>query len=322
VLVEFKLPVVTPTNTQPGVRPGGLRGGAPDRSGAAAALRPPDGFASVTGAVTDASGSRLPNVTVTATGKESGSSRVVLTNSNGEYSMTGLPSGTYSISAELPALQKSTFGDVRLGAGMSARLNFQLRPAGSASSFSSSSASASATQAVAPSAIESIDVVGAGVPDAMIADVRSQLQKFIGQPVSEGLLNEVKATVGQHDPWQFQLAPIRTPGGGTRLTVLFRNGSQLQPSRVRVGAIVASTNLIQRVEPVYPQAAKDAGIQGQVILEINISKEGKVGPISVVSGNPVLAQAAVDAVNLWVYKPTLLNGEPVDVITTTTLNFQ
>ena len=79
--------------------------------------------------------------------------------------------------------------------------------------------------------------------------------------------------------------------------------------------------MINQVKPVYPPLAKQARIQGVVILEAVIDKAGNVAEIKVISGHPLLQQAAIDAVSQWKYKPTLLNGEPVEVVTTVTVNF-
>jgi protein TonB len=78
---------------------------------------------------------------------------------------------------------------------------------------------------------------------------------------------------------------------------------------------------IVKVQPVYPPLAKQARIQGVVILEAIIGKDGAVSEVKVISGHPLLQQAAIDAVSQWKYKPTLLNGEPVEVVTTVTVNF-
>jgi len=90
---------------------------------------------------------------------------------------------------------------------------------------------------------------------------------------------------------------------------------------IRVGGNVAQANLISSVAPVYPEAAKRNGIQGIVKLQITINKEGHVSQVSVSSGAEELFQSAVDAVQQWVYKPTLLNGEPVTVLTTVDVNY-
>jgi protein TonB len=100
------------------------------------------------------------------------------------------------------------------------------------------------------------------------------------------------------------------------------NGPKLAaPQRVRVSQGVVEGNLIRRVEPVYPPIAKTARIQGTVILHAIISKTGNIENLQVVSGHPMLTAAALDAVRQWKYKPYMLNGEPVEVDTTVTVNF-
>lgn len=93
------------------------------------------------------------------------------------------------------------------------------------------------------------------------------------------------------------------------------------PTRIRVGGNVQQANLISSPKPNYPPLAKSARIQGTVVLEAVISKQGTVENLTVLSGHPLLVQAAMDAVKQWRYRPTLLNGEPVEVITTITVNF-
>lgn len=94
-----------------------------------------------------------------------------------------------------------------------------------------------------------------------------------------------------------------------------------KPIRVRIGGGVAAANLIKQVAPVYPQEAKDAKIQGVVVLEAQIDKTGSIENLTVVTGDPLLIQAAIDAVKQWAYRPIMLNGQPVDVVTTITVNF-
>jgi len=93
------------------------------------------------------------------------------------------------------------------------------------------------------------------------------------------------------------------------------------PTRVRVSAGVQQGNLISQVKPIYPTIAKTARISGAVVLQAEISKQGTIEHLQVISGHPMLVQSAVDAVKQWRYKPYLLNGEPVPVETTITVNF-
>ena len=92
-----------------------------------------------------------------------------------------------------------------------------------------------------------------------------------------------------------------------------------QPIRISGG--VQQGKLIRQVVPSYPPLALQAHIQGVVVLEATISKEGTIDSLRVVSGHPLLTHAAIDAVKQWMYRPTLLNGEPVAVVTTITVNF-
>jgi protein TonB len=79
--------------------------------------------------------------------------------------------------------------------------------------------------------------------------------------------------------------------------------------------------LIKKVSPVYPQLAKSAGIQGAVELQVHVTPDGAVDKVRRLSGQPMLANAAIEAVKQWRYDPAKLNGKPVDMETTVRLNF-
>ena len=93
------------------------------------------------------------------------------------------------------------------------------------------------------------------------------------------------------------------------------------PSKVRVSSGVAQGLLVHQVKPVYPQLAMQARIQGKVVLQAVIARDGTVQDLRVISGHPLLVQAALDAVKLWRYKPYLLNDKPVEVDTQINVNF-
>jgi periplasmic protein TonB len=93
------------------------------------------------------------------------------------------------------------------------------------------------------------------------------------------------------------------------------------PQRIKQGGNVTAASIITQTRPVYPPLARQARIQGNVVLHAIIDKEGKVAQLEVVSGHPLLVQSALDAVKQWRYKPTLLNGDPVEVDTTITVTF-
>jgi len=93
------------------------------------------------------------------------------------------------------------------------------------------------------------------------------------------------------------------------------------PQRVRVSSGVQSGLLIRKVNPAYPPLARQARIQGVVLLQAEISKDGNIINLQLISGHPMLAPAAIEAVKQWKYKPYLLNGEPVEVETQIQVNF-
>jgi len=93
------------------------------------------------------------------------------------------------------------------------------------------------------------------------------------------------------------------------------------PTRVRVSSGVVSGLLLRKVQPTYPPLARAARIQGVVILQAQISKDGNIENLQLISGHPMLAPAAIEAVKQWKYKPYLLNGEPVEVETQVQVNF-
>lgn len=91
---------------------------------------------------------------------------------------------------------------------------------------------------------------------------------------------------------------------------------------MKAPSTVMEAMLINRVEPSYPTAARVLGLYGKVVLSAVIGTDGAVRSLRVVSGHPILARAAVGAVQNWRYKPTLLNGQPVEVETLITVDFQ
>jgi protein TonB len=93
------------------------------------------------------------------------------------------------------------------------------------------------------------------------------------------------------------------------------------PDRIRVGGNVQAANLVKKVTPMYPPLAKQARVQGTVRFTAIIGRDGAIQNLQLVSGHPLLVPAATEAVKQWVYRPTMLNGEPVEVITQIDVNF-
>ena len=111
-----------------------------------------------------------------------------------------------------------------------------------------------------------------------------------------------------------------TPGPGILAASVATPKLADRPAAVSQGVIAGK--LIKRVNPAYPLPAREARLQGQVVLGVMVQKNGKVGKVRIISGHPMLAQAAVQAVKQWVYEPFRLNGQAVDAEAQVTINFK
>lgn len=145
-----------------------------------------------------------------------------------------------------------------------------------------------------------------------------------GLLVSAGLS---AATMGGPASGPYTAAVSQTAGPqiGQEAAVKDTRAADTQPSNpkvIRVGAGVAEANLIKKVQPVYPASAKSAHVEGAVVLNVTISKEGVPEDLSVVSSpSDDLTESALNAVRQWRYRPTLLNGNPVAITTEVTVNY-
>ncbi|HXJ87586.1 MAG TPA: energy transducer TonB [Candidatus Binatia bacterium] len=90
---------------------------------------------------------------------------------------------------------------------------------------------------------------------------------------------------------------------------------------VALSAPISQALLLTKVVPVYPPLARQARIQGEVVLDAIISRDGTVERLTALSGHPMLVPAAIDAVKQWRYKPYVVDGKPVPIETHVTVNF-
>lgn len=170
--------------------------------------------------------------------------------------------------------------------------------------------------------ITGVRVIGAGTtlmimlaPEGMsrgvAGGINSGIQSGIVAPVIDGTINGViHGTPGvlmEAGPDTSDAAPVPPPANGVM--------------RIRVGGNVQAANLVKKITPAYPPLAKQARISGTVRFTAIIGTDGNVISLQLVSGHPLLAPAAREAVAQWQYKPTLLNGSPVEVITQIDVNF-
>jgi TonB family protein len=135
--------------------------------------------------------------------------------------------------------------------------------------------------------------------------------------------NDLRMLAGKEPPPSAGFVPTGAEGLGGNV-FSGSSGPKVKiasPSRLTISAGVAGGLLIQKTAPVYPQIAREARVSGTVVIQATISKTGMIQNLHVVSGPTMLRQPALDAVQNWRYKPYLLDGEPVDVETTVSVNF-
>jgi TonB family protein len=158
-------------------------------------------------------------------------------------------------------------------------------------------------------------IVVLGLSDQMHDELLSRLPVHEGDTLTNELRAKVETAVRQFD--EHLVVGTRFAGAEATLTVAVPNYSP-------AGAMEVKTNgpkLVQQTRPVYPAEAKAARISGVVTLSAIIAADGTVKKVEVIGGHPLLAPAAVEAVRQWVYQPTLLNGNPVEVTTQISVNF-
>ena len=112
-------------------------------------------------------------------------------------------------------------------------------------------------------------------------------------------------------------APVPADGGATE-----EGRGTAEGPTVRVGGAIREPRKLKHVPPAYPDIARQARVQGVVILECTIGSDGRITDVAVLRGIPLLDAAAVEAVRQWVYAPTTVNGVPARVIMTVTVNFK
>ena len=148
---------------------------------------------------------------------------------------------------------------------------------------------------------------GTSTPPPAIAGDQTPLAK--PQAKSSGFASDTRRPMTDHASLQAEHGP---PDGISQAE---------EAGAVRVAPSVMESNLIISRVPAYPESAKAEGVQGSVVMQVIISTDGLVKHVSVIRGDPRLRSAATDAVYKWRYRPYLLNGRPVDVATTVTVDF-
>jgi TonB family protein len=166
--------------------------------------------------------------------------------------------------------------------------------------------------------IKSITVVG--LSDQARTELLSRLPVHEGDTFSNENVQKISQAARDFDE-HLSVRTQSAEGGGVAVVILAPDAQPPAPQRIKVGGNVQAAMVVNKVTPVYPELAKSAGVSGVVHLAVIISRDGTVQEIRAIDGPALLITAAMDAVKQWVYKPTLLNGQPVQVETTVDINF-
>jgi len=250
----------------------------------------------LSGTILDQSGAVIPGVVLNMSAQSTGIIRRTLSNISGNFTFAELPLDSYSVTAELPGFQKSILHYALSDPGSTARFIFTLKLAPFFSVIDI------ATQA--PPGLKCFSVFGAFKSDGTPfteADCPGGTV-FIAPPKPPGVEPAPSEVVMVNSP------PATTPAPGQR--------------PLRVGGSVQGGSLVSHPSPSYPQEARNKGVQGTVMVAGVIYEDGHMGSLQIVSSsNPLLETSVVETLQNWLYKPTLLNGTPVESTTVITLNF-
>ena len=153
------------------------------------------------------------------------------------------------------------------------------------------------------------------------------VQEFYVLPLRNAM--QVPTTIYEASAFKDLPATWTFPGfffyvnGGFRFVGLyaFRGAPGVVPTRVRVGGNVQAASITHMVHPVYPSIAERQHVQGTVVLHAIIGRDGKIMYLEYLGGPALLKDAAIDAVRQWIYKPTLFQGQPVEVDTAISVVF-
>ena len=257
----------------------------------------------ISGTVRDATGGVIPGalVSVFSLAAPSVPARSVVTNARGTFVFGSLPAGQYELTVTLSGFRTSrsrlelaadqqTTADVRLeiGALSEAIVVRGMRP---------------------PSPGAAVPAVA---PPASVAKTVAEYLYAAKIYREQGRLTEAEAMTRR----ALELMRVDAP------TVTTAMPSPVDPNApVRVGGSIREPRKVRDVKPIYPAEALAAGVEGIVILEAIIAKDGSVQGAKVLRTIPVLEQAALEAVSQWQFTPTLLNGVPVEVVMTVTVTF-
>jgi TonB family protein len=241
---------------------------------------------SLAGTVTDSTKAPIVNAKITITNVDTGVVRTLNTNGTGQYAANGLVAGNYSVKAEAPGFRTGEMTGIVLQVGDRVSAAELVLDVGSYAGC--------CEYAAFPLTVK-----------ANLREKEKPFTYFVGDAKDHGTLQGIaKLVYGDSKAWiqifEANRNVVAKPGGISHGT------SILIPPRKR-----AVPKLIYKVTPVYPPQAEKEHVWGDVVLDVALKEDGAVEQVSVIDGNPLLADAAMAAVKQWRYAPLFVGGKPV-----------
>jgi len=320
-----------------------------------------EGDAGISGTVYDVSGARVPGAVVALSSLNAKVKKTAATDEEGSFRFEGLPEGRYQVEVSKPGFALYQQRGVALDASKPAlELSVVLAP-GAVVQEVDVTAKGPAGAVPKPNVgsgqiwvdeqVEAEKLISSAPPEypplAKMARIQGTV-RLAATISKDGTIQNLKVIAGhpllvkaalesvqrwRYEPTLLNGQPVEVV---TTIAVPFDQSvdvaakgpsgaawkPDLSPKRIRVGGLIEATKLVSSAPPEYPQSARERGIQGVVVLEGVISMQGEPLSLKVLnSPDPDLAKAALDAVKQWRYEPTLLNGEPIEVVSTIAVRF-
>ena len=262
--------------------------------------------AGISGVVTDPSGAFVPGATVivSAIGKTT-PERTAVSDAAGRFSIGDLPVGDYDVKIQLPGF-RTLMQRARVDTAQSSVIRAELAMG---------------------SVAETVTIRGAAIAEAPPAVLEGEWQEKLNRdPANATVYFDLAKIYYRHERFVESEAlveqGIRLLGLGVTDQPVAGARSDQVAGTIRVGGSIKEPRKISDVRPVYPATARTGNVSGIVVLEGTIGRDGTVRNLRVLRGVPELDRAAIGAARLWLFTPTLLNGLPIEVGMTITMNFE
>jgi TonB family protein len=263
------------------------------------------GVGSLAGVVRDQTGGVIPGARVSVTSVDATIAPTITTGTTGEFVVTDLPAGAYTLAVSLPGFATSR-NMIQIRAGQTVSVIVRLDIGGvtetvtvAASTYARAATPARQVPANPQTASDYFDAAKILYEQGKMAESAEMITR------AQQLLRASQPET----PIEVSPEPVQAATGTS------------PTAPIRVGGSIKEPRKIRHVPPIYPAAAAAAGIDGVVVVEAVIAKDGSVKELNLLRSVPALDEAVVGAVQQWLFTPTLLNGVPVEVMMTVTVHF-